>query len=157
VAPPVKDSKDEPVETKEPNATMTEEGVIRRLPPPGKADTQSRAKADNAAKQAEAQQVEAAWPMGVNGRPMARIEFSAAELVPTGQYANVSIGPARITAFVDLSRVTEDDEPYFSDAERWNLTKAVNELAELVERDVIAVQRNLVLESIQEQRSDGNS
>ena len=96
--------------------------------------------------------------MGANGRPLARIEFSASELIPTGQYANVSIGPARITAFIDLSRDNDDGEAYFSEGERANLVKAVNELAEMVERDVVAVQRNLVLESIQDQKStDGNS
>jgi hypothetical protein len=158
VAPPVKDAKDEPVETSGSNATMTESGAIRRPPPaPGKPDTQSRAKAESAARQADAQQPEHVWPMGVQGRPMARIEYSAAELIPTGQYANVSVGPARITTFVDLDRDVADGEAFFSASERANLVKAVNELAEMVEGDVVAVQRSIVLDSIQEQRSaNGN-
>jgi hypothetical protein len=155
VSAPEKGELDEPTENTSGNATMTESGSIKRLPPPGKADTQSRAKAENAAKHADAQQTDTSWPLGANGRPMARIEFSASELIPTGQYANVSVGPARITAFVDLHRAVDDGEAYFSQPERDNLVKAVNELAEMVERDVVAVQRNLVLESIQEQRSDG--
>lgn len=155
VAPPDKGPLDEPTENKTGNATMDESGAIKRLPPPGKPDTQSRVKAENAVKRADAQQPDTSWPVGANGRPMARIEFSASELIPTGQYANVSVGPARITAFVDLGR-SDNGDAYFSEEERDNLVKAVNELAEMVERDVVAVQRNLVLESIQEQKaSDG--
>jgi hypothetical protein len=86
---------------------------------------------------------------------MCRIEFSAAELIPTGDYANVSVGPARITAFVDLDRAIADDQAYFSNPERANLVKAINELAEMVEGDVIAIQRNIVLEALQ--RANGNS
>jgi hypothetical protein len=152
VSPPPKSELDEPTPGED-KATMTESGAMKRLPPPGKADTQSRAKAENAARHADAQQPDTSWPVGVNGRPMARIEFSASELIPTGQYANVSVGPARITAFVDLNRTTDNGEAYFSDAERDNLVKSVNELAEMVERDVVAVQRNLVLESIQDQKA----
>lgn len=124
---------------------------IRRLPPPGSRDTGSRAKAEKAADHAEHQQpdTDQSWPRGVNRKPMSKIEFSASELIPTGQYANVSVGPARITTFVDLSRDVDDDEPYFTDDERANLIKATNELAEMVEANVIAVQRNLVLESLQ--------
>lgn len=124
---------------------------IRRLPPPGSRDTGSRAKAEKAADHAESQQpdTDQSWPRGVNGKPMSKIEFSASELIPTGQYANVSVGPARITTFVDLSREVEEGESYFTDDERDNLIKATNELAEMVEANVIAVQRNLVLESLQ--------
>jgi hypothetical protein len=83
--------------------------------------------------------------------------MAASELVPTGQYANVSIGPAQITTFVDMSRRIAEGEGYFSQAELGILSTALNELAEVAERDVIAVQRNIVLESIQEQlSSNGN-
>jgi hypothetical protein len=78
---------------------------------------------------------------------MAKIEFSASELIPTGQYANVTVGPIRITAYVDLSR--NGDGSYFTERERDTLVKAANELAEMAERDVIGVQRGLVLESLQ--------
>jgi hypothetical protein len=123
-------------------------------PPVGKSDQGSRPKAEAAEKRAKQQSemVDAeAWPRGKSGRPMAKIEMAASELVPTGQYANVSIGPARITAFVDLDR--DVNGGYFTDTERETLTKALNELAEVVERDVISVQRSLVLESMQEQIS----
>lgn len=92
-----------------------------------------------------------AWPVNPQGKPLARIDFSASELVPTGQYANVSIGPARVTAFIDLDREISDDESYFEPHERSIIVKAINELAEVVEGDIIAVQRNLVMESMQDQ------
>lgn len=155
VAPIEKGPLDEPTENPSGRATMTEEGTIRRLPPPGtRPGAQSRTKAESAVRQADAQQTEPIWPLTPRGRPMCRIEFSAAELIPTGDYANVSIGPARITAFVDLDRQVEDDEAYFSQSERANLVKAINELAEMVEGDVIAIQRNIVLEALQ--RANGN-
>lgn len=158
VAPPIKSSADEPVETKE-RATMTESGVIRKLPAPGTPDTQSRAKADRAADRNAAQQpdTDQSWPRGIRGRPMAKIEFSASELIPTGQYANVAVGPARITAFVDLDHKGDPEDGIFSQRELQILAQAANELAETVEANVVGVQRNLVLESLQEQLSNGNS
>jgi hypothetical protein len=125
------------------------------VPPAGTPDTKSRGKAEQAAQRTR-ENVEAAelsWPTNGSGKPLVRVTMTASELIPTGQYANVSVGPAQITAFVDLDR---RDEKYFDEAESETLTKAMNELAEIVERDVIAVQRNIVLESMQEQISNGN-
>lgn len=146
---PKGDPKDEPV----PVADESEAGIdtgIKTLPRPGVADTKSRAKAEQAARRAS-DQIEETWPRGVNGTPMARVEFSASELIPTGQYANVSVGPVKITAFVDLDR--DVDNGYFTKNELSVLVQAANELAETAERNVIAIQRNLVLESMQEQLS----
>lgn len=146
-------------ETQETHSEETgSDSGLRKMPPVGKADTQSRAKAETAARRSNEQNGELEpVPMGVGGRPMAKIIFSASELIPTGQYANVSVGPAQVHAFVDLDRQLEDDG-YFSTSEKQTLVAALNELAEVVERDVVAVQRNLVLESIQEQLStNGNS
>lgn len=124
-----------------------------QTPPPaiGKADQKSRAKAEASANR-NIGQVEdmGGVPLGVGGRPMARVRMTASELVPTGQYANVSVGPAMIDVYVDLDRNVNGDG-YFSDAEKNVMVTALNELAEVVERDVIAVQRSLVLESMQEQ------
>ncbi len=123
------------------------------LAPPvvGTPDTKSRSKAEGAHNRM-VDQVEAAnpaWPLTSDGRPMSRIEMAASELVPTGQYANVSVGPARITMFVDLNRETNGS--FFSEQERANMVKSLNELAEVVEHDVIAVQRSIVLDSMQDQ------
>lgn len=123
----------------------------------GKPDTGSRAKAKAAADRSE-QQVDLAalpdgWPRGINGQPMMRILMTAAELIPTGQYANVSVGPAQITAFVDQDRQLAEGESYFDDQQKSTIAQALNELAEIVEGDVIAVQRNLVMESMQDQVS----
>ena len=125
----------------------------------GKGDTGSRKKAELASEQAnqeiqrdEREQEE--WPVGVNGKPMIKAEMAASELVPTGQYANVTIGPCRVHFFIDPDRELADGESYFSDAQRATIAKALNEAAELVEADVVAVQRSLVLESIQQQIGD---
>lgn len=118
----------------------------------GRSDKGSKEKANMAKKRMEEQMAtmdSEAWPRGVDGKPMVKITMTAAELIPTGQYANVSVGPAQITAFVDHQRVLDTEEPYFSQQERDTLASSLNELAEIVEADVIAVQRNLVLESLQ--------
>lgn len=121
---------------------MTDERLAKTM---GKGDKGTRAKAENATNRNK-QETEG-WPT-VNGKPMVRIQMQASELIPTGQYANVAIGPAVVTAFIDPS-----DSEGMSDEEKENITKAVNDLAILVERDVIAVQRTLVLASLQDQIS----
>ena len=105
----------------------------------GKSDTQSRTKAETAAKQANRQQeiVEGdGWPRTPGGLPMVKITMVAAELIPTGQYANVSVGPCQITCFID-----PDSPAPFSEAQRENMAAALNQLAEIVEGDVVSVQR----------------
>lgn len=84
---------------------------------------------------------------------MMKAEMSVAELIPTGQYANVSIGPARLHFLVDPDRELADGESYFSEEQRAIIAKALNEVCDVIAEDVIAVQRNLVMESIQEQLS----
>jgi hypothetical protein len=96
-----------------------------------------------------------AVPCGSKGSPMIQAEMSAAELIPTGQYANVSVGPARLHFWIDPDRELKPGESYFSEEQRDTVTKALNEAAEMVEGDVIAVQRNLVLESMQQQGDQG--
>lgn len=120
----------------------------------GSGDQQSGKKARMAAERANEQVAtvdSASWPRGINGQPMAKITMTASEIVPTGQYANVAVGPAQITAFIDLDRVLDAGEAYFSQGQRIAMAQALNELAEIVEGDVVAVQRNLVLESMQDQ------
>lgn len=122
----------------------------------GKPDTKSRAKAQQAHDRAKAHLPnEDEIPRGVSGQPMMKISMTASELIPTGQYANVSVGPAQITAWIDPARAL-DDNPYFSEAERATIAQALNELAEIVEGDVVAVQRNIVMESLQDQVSPGS-
>lgn len=124
----------------------------------GQGDKNSRAKAETA-KERTTEQLESvdaeSWPRNQNGRPMVKVTMTAAELIPTGQYANVSVGPAQITAFIDPDREVEyddDGKPFLLPGKmKETLAVALNELAEVVEVDVVAVQRNLVMESIQEQ------
>jgi len=138
----------------EPKAETTTTAPAKRANPGlsktvGKPDTQSRTKAETSVKQANRQQevVEGdGWPRTSDGRPMVKITMTASELIPTGQYANVSVGPCQITCFID----PEAPSP-FTDAQRENMAAALNQLAEIVEGDVVSVQRNLVMESIQDQ------
>lgn len=44
--------------------------------------------------------VEEAWARDQNGLPMVKIQVGAAELVPTVQYGNVTVGPVMVTRFV---------------------------------------------------------
>lgn len=120
----------------------------------GEGDQKSRAKAQvahDSAQKALALVEPEEWPRGVSGNPMQKITMTASELLPTGQYANVSVGPAQITAFIDTDRVLEDGESYFTQEEKSIMGRALNELAEIVGGDVVAVQRNLVMESMQNQ------
>lgn len=128
----------------------------------GKPDEKSRAKAENAQERAE-QQLESvdpeSWPRNNSGRPMAKLTMTASELLPTGQYANVSVGPCQITLFIDPEQEVEIDEkgaPHvLSSQTKDTLAVALNELAEIVEADVVAVQRNLVLEALQQEEGNG--
>lgn len=95
------------------------------------AATASRGKTKQTTDRKKVESIE--WPVDDNG-PMVQISFTASELIPTGQYANVTVGPATATKFV-----TDDGK----------LEKHMNDLAELIEAEVIAEQRVLVLESLQ--------
>lgn len=103
--------------------------------PAKKTSTRSRAKAPNKTeRRGERQQIESIhWPVDEDGQPMAQISFCASELIPTGDYANVVVGPVQVTKFVK-------DE---------NLAEQMNALAEMVESDCISEQRELVLGQIQ--------
>lgn len=128
----------------------------------GKGDKGSRQKADKAADQIDEEvkrisddsqppDAGGSWPVNANGVPLLKAEMSAAELIPTGQYANVTVGPCRIHFLIDPDRPLRDDEGYFTPQQRATIAAALNEAAELVESDVVAVQRNLVLEAMQQQ------
>lgn len=138
-----------PKEQEAPKADRTNKEQTESL---GKQDTQSRAKAETNVRRASMQVLENAdVPRGVNGTPMAKITFSASELIPTGQYANVSVGPAQVQVYVDIDREVVESETFFNDDQKENLVKALNELADMVGGDIISVQRNLVLQSMQDQ------
>lgn len=128
----------------------------------GQGDQKSRSKAEKNSEQANeeikrqneeplAQPGASSWPVGVKGTPMMHAEMSAAELIPTGQYANVSIGPCRLHFLIDPDRDLAQGESYFSLDQRATIAAALNEAAEIVEGDVVAVQRNLVMENMQQQ------
>ncbi len=109
----------------------------------GAGDTKSRPKAELAAKRADEAMGDPV-PLAADGKPLVNIQMAASEIIPTGQYANVAVGPAKISWWID----PRDPNP-ISDEEKANVAKALNDIAEICEIDVVAVQRNLVLESIQ--------
>lgn len=77
------------------------------------------------------------WPVDADGVPLLQISFTASELIPTGDYANVTVGPVTVTKFIP--------DPQDDDA----LAEELNGLAEVVEAKCISEQRELVLESLQ--------
>jgi len=119
----------------------------------GKGDKGTRGKAEKATERADEEikrEERKVTPEQLdNGMIMA--EMSAAELIPTGQYANVSIGPARLHFQIDPNRDIPEGGTYFSAAQRATIARALNEAAEMIEADVLAVQRNIVMESMQDQ------
>jgi hypothetical protein len=125
----------------------------------GQGDKGSRQKAEKASERSNEEvkramdqpPAETSWPVGERGTPMMKAEMAASELIPTGQYANVTVGPCRIHFLIDPDRELRDDEDYFSPQQKATIAKALNEAAELVEADVVAVQRNIVMESMQNQ------
>lgn len=71
------------------------------------------------------------------GLPLIEISVCASELIPTGEYANVTVGPVRMTKFI---RDPLDDDV---------LVEMINDMCELIEIGVVAEQRELVLQSLQ--------
>lgn len=104
----------------------------------------ARSKATNATQRRGKRQAEATsnhWFVDADGNPMAQISVTASELIPTGQFANVVVGPVTVTKFV------EDK----------NLSDQINDLAEMVEADCIAEQRVIVLASLQAEAEKNKS
>lgn len=71
------------------------------------------------------------WPRDIRGVPMIKVTCAAAELIPTVQYGNVTVGPVSVTRFVlDL----DDDDDLL---ERINKVQSVCERAVAGERQSI--------------------
>lgn len=71
------------------------------------------------------------------GLPLIEITVSASEKVPTGDYANVDVGPVTMKKWI---RDPQDDDA---------LVEQINDMCELIEVGVVAEQRELVLQSLQ--------
>jgi hypothetical protein len=76
------------------------------------------------------------WPVDEDGKPLTLISFASAELVPTGNYANVTVGPASATKFV-------------KNGDQKELAKSISELAEPVEW-ALAHRRDQILKELSE-------
>lgn len=73
------------------------------------------------------------WPVDENG-PLVKISIAVSELVPTGNYANVTIGPAQATKFVP-------------NASKEDLVKEFEALSEIVEES-LGSRRAAILEEL---------
>lgn len=105
-----------------------------------KSSSRARAKAPNGTDRRGQKRTEVAGAIiGSNGKPMVKITFGASELIPTGDFANVVVGPVMVERYV------EDDG---------KLADHLNETAEIVESDCIAEQRELVLNSLKAKVED---
>ncbi len=102
--------------------------------------TKSRQKANATAKRNEPH-IEN--PLVIDGKRYVEVSFAAAELIPHGDWANISLGPAYIKMLVD-----PDDPNGIPQEQRENIARAVNEVAETVMGDILGLQRNIVLEAL---------
>lgn len=91
------------------------------------------------------------WPLDADGDPMVEIAFQAHELIGLKEFSNITVGPAVVRCLVSVNRPNP-----FTDTQKRNLVNALNEVAELVEADVIARQRAIALNTIDPaKRHDG--
>jgi hypothetical protein len=76
-------------------------------------------------------------PLDPNGRPFIRISSAAAELIPTVQYGNVTVGPAAVVVWVPFGFKG------FNDEEKDSIKIAIRETQSLCE-EAIAEDRQTV-------------
>ena len=83
------------------------------------------------------------WPLDESGQPMIQVTVQASELIGLEEFSNVTVGPSNITMFIPKgqSHALDDDE-----AEA--LASAMNQLAGIVEVEVVAANRDVVLDTI---------
>lgn len=97
------------------------------------------------AKRSLDQQTQAAGPIPFDeqGDPMVEISFNATELIGLPNYSNIVVGPATIRTLV--SRNVRNP---FSDVHLVNIASALNQLAQMVEENVVAEQREIALNTL---------
>ncbi len=84
------------------------------------------------------------WPVDQHGDSMVEISFQAHELIGLKDYSNIIVGPARITTLV-----SRNEPNPFSERQLANIAKGLNDIAEVVEVDVIAEQRGIALGTLE--------
>jgi len=115
--------------------------------PAEKTGPKAKATAENASAQATAADPMEDRPTHApSGLPYVKVVATASDLIPTGDWANTTVGPVQFTAWLDPG----NPDPLPQD-QLDNLAKAANKLFETAQLDVVAVQRTLVLESLQQQ------
>ena len=99
---------------------------------------------NNAERALEQQVVHAgALPLDEQGDPMVEVSFNATELIGLKDYSNIVVGPATVRTLV--SRNTRNP---FSEQQLKNIASALNQIAQAVEEDVVAEQREIALGTI---------
>lgn len=88
-------------------------------------------------------QAQSAWPRDDNGEPMIQVYVQAREHIGLPDYSNITVGPSGITMFV-----AKGQSEILNEQEKAALASSMNQLSELLELQVIAEQRGIVLESI---------
>lgn len=81
--------------------------------------------------------VEKDIPLDPNGTPLVRVTCSAAELIPTVQYGNVTVGPASVVVWVPINFKG------FNDEEKNSIKLAMRETQSICE-EAIAEDRQTV-------------
>jgi hypothetical protein len=87
-------------------------------------------------------------PLTPDGRPMVKITVSGAELIPHGQFANISCGPCMFEVWVDPL----DEEPVHPTVAQ-GIAKAANTLFDALYGDVLSVQRGHIDEAIKQEHA----
>lgn len=119
-----------------PKKSPAKKASVPAKKPPAKKEVEPKSKEKSSATTA----VVAAGPTFMDpdtGLPLIEISVCASELIPTGEYANVTVGPVRMTKYI---RDPQDDD---------TLVEMINDMCELIEVGVVAEQRELVLQSLQ--------
>lgn len=83
------------------------------------------------------------WPVDAEGDPLVEISFQAHELIGLENFSNITIGPAVIRTLVSRNKQNP-----FSERQLANIASGLNQIAQTVEVDVIAEQRQIALATL---------
>jgi hypothetical protein len=90
------------------------------------------------------------WPLDAQGDPMAEIAFQAHELIGLENFSNITVGPAIIRTLVSINKPNP-----FSQVQLKNIASAINQIAQIVEEDIVAEQRVIALNTLDPGKQPG--
>lgn len=100
---------------------------------------------------ATAQTLEASnWPLDAQGDPLVEVAFQAHELIGLPEFSNVTVGPATVRTLVSMNKPNP-----FTEQQLRNIASAVNQIAEVVEVDIVAHQRGIALATLDPGKRSG--